>query len=101
MAVPSLSVIQHGCLLHSLARADLTLQLLFNGATWYPVPGTRVYAYAYMWTAWCNFRRFARATKIKQCEILKGEIYLTQKVPDLRYTMSCTCIVLQYQEQFL
>ena len=25
MAVPSLSVIRHGCLLHSLTRADLTL----------------------------------------------------------------------------
>ena len=31
MAVPSLSVIRHGCLLHSLTRADLRLQLLSNG----------------------------------------------------------------------
>ena len=38
MAVPSLSVIRHGCLLHSLACTDLMLQLLSNGVTWYPVP---------------------------------------------------------------
>ena len=40
MAVPSLPVIRHGCLLHSLAGADPRLQLLSNGATWYPVPGS-------------------------------------------------------------
>ena len=40
MAVPSLPVIRHECLLHSLAGADPRLQLLSNGATWYPVPGS-------------------------------------------------------------
>ena len=35
--------------------------------------------------AWFNFRWCARATKIKQREKLKGEVYLTQKFPDLRY----------------
>ena len=35
--------------------------------------------------AWFHFRRCARATKIKQREKLKGEVYLTRKFPDLRY----------------
>ena len=39
-----------------------------------------------------NFRRCARATKIKQREKLKGEVYLTRKFPDLRY------IVIDYVE---
>ena len=34
--------------------------------------------------AWFNFCRCARATKIKQHEKLKGEVYLTRKFPDLR-----------------
>ena len=38
MAVPSLPAIRHGCLLNSLAGGDPRLQLLSNGATWYPVP---------------------------------------------------------------
>ena len=81
MAVPSLSVIRHGCLLHSLAGTDPRLQLLFNGATWYLWNGN-VHVYA-----WFNFRRCARATKIKQREKLKGKVYLTRKFPDLDYVM--------------
>ena len=82
MAVPSLPVIRHGCLLHSLAGADPRLQLLSNGATWYPVPGSGTCTCKIF--AWFNFRRCARATKIKQREKLKGEVYLTRKFPDLR-----------------
>ena len=39
--------------------------------------------------AWFNFRRCAWATKIKQREKLKGEVYLTRKFPDLRYCQCC------------
>ena len=85
MTVPSLSVIRHGCLLHSLARADPTIQLLSNGATWYPGPGNvHVRVRVNEIFVWFNFRRCARATKIKQREKLKGEIHLTRKFPDLR-----------------
>ena len=88
MAVPSLPVIRHGCLLHSLAGADPRLQLLFNGATWYPVPGPgdreRARVRVNKIFAWFNFRQCARATKIKQREKLKDEVYLTRKFPDLR-----------------
>ena len=52
MAVPSLPVIRHGCLLHSLAHADPRLQLLSNGATWYPVPGSG--------TCMCTCTKFLR-----------------------------------------
>ena len=82
-------MIRHGCLLHSLARADPRLQLLSNGATWHPVLGSpgnvHVYIRVNKLFAWFNFRRCARATKIKQHEKLKGEVYLTRKFPDLRY----------------
>ena len=44
--------------------------------------------------AWFNFRRCARATKIKQREKLKGEVYLTRKFPDLRYVCACTLYML-------
>ena len=66
MAVPSLPVIRHGCLLHSLAGADPRLQLLSNGATWYPVLGTK-------------FSSVCSSDENKTTRKLKGEVYLTRK----------------------
>ena len=99
MLVPSLPVIRHGCLLHSLAGADPRLQLLSNCASWYSVPGSGTCTCTREQNlrlnkifAWFNFFLCARATKTKQREKLKGEVYLMRKFPDLRYFINAAII---------
>ena len=75
MAVPSLSVIRHGCLLHSLARADTPAPLQCNGDMVSGPGNAHMYTYRVNEIfAPFNFRRCARPMKIKQRENLTGEI---------------------------